>query len=112
VADVLVLAGDLSTPIKVAWILWLAWGLAQIGWYRRACTAVPVSQPTPHPRLERDRVEPRRARSGSPSTPTPSAPGDVMAAAADSTPPSNDAAPSESTPEKVVPPVTDPPHES
>lgn len=111
-ADVLALANDVSTPIKVAWILWLAWGIVQIGWYRRACIAVPVSQPAPHARLERDRVRPRRARSGSPSTPTPSAPGDVMAAAADATPPSNDAAPSGSTPEKVVPSVTDPPHES
>ena len=25
-----------SDPVKIAWVLWLGWGIAQIGWYRRS----------------------------------------------------------------------------
>jgi hypothetical protein len=24
-----------SDPMKIAWVLWIGWGIAQIGWYRR-----------------------------------------------------------------------------
>lgn len=88
-ADVLVLANDVSMPIKVAWILWLTWSILQVGWYRRGRIAVPVSQPAPYARLERPRVEPPRYRAASATAPIPPAPGDVMATASDATPPAN-----------------------
>jgi hypothetical protein len=25
----------ISDPVKVGWVLWIGWGVAQIGWYRR-----------------------------------------------------------------------------
>ena len=25
----------ISDPVKIAWVLWAGWGIAQIGWYRR-----------------------------------------------------------------------------
>jgi hypothetical protein len=25
----------ISDPVKVAWAIWIGWGVAQIGWYRR-----------------------------------------------------------------------------
>ena len=31
--------GDLSTPIKVGWTVWLAWGIVSLGWYRHARVA-------------------------------------------------------------------------
>jgi hypothetical protein len=37
--DVIALA-SVSNPIKLAWILWFAWGFVQVGWYRRACLEV------------------------------------------------------------------------
>jgi hypothetical protein len=37
-----------STPLRMAWVVWLAWGVAQIFWYRyernsRAAAAVPAT---------------------------------------------------------------------
>ena len=25
-----------SDPVKIAWVLWIGWGIAQLGWYRRS----------------------------------------------------------------------------
>jgi hypothetical protein len=25
-----------SDPLKIAWVLWIGWGIAQVGWYRRS----------------------------------------------------------------------------
>jgi hypothetical protein len=36
--------GDLSTPVKVGWTLWFAWGVASLGWYRHT-QVVPVMEP-------------------------------------------------------------------
>jgi hypothetical protein len=56
-ADVIALA-SVSNPIKLAWILWFAWGFVQVGWYRRACVEVsPV--PVPPARVERAQRPPR-----------------------------------------------------
>jgi hypothetical protein len=51
-AEVMALANGVgvSNPIKLAWILWFAWGLVQVGWYRRACVAAsPVWVPPARP---------------------------------------------------------------
>ena len=31
--------GDLSTPVKVGWTVWLAWGVVSLGWYRHSRVA-------------------------------------------------------------------------
>jgi hypothetical protein len=55
--DVIAVA-SVSNPIKLAWILWFAWGFVQVGWYRRACVEVsPV--PVPPARFERAQRPPR-----------------------------------------------------
>ena len=33
-AELLDVLDAFSTPLKVAWVVWLAWGVAQIYWYR------------------------------------------------------------------------------
>jgi hypothetical protein len=35
-ADLIDLFGIVSDPLKVAWVLWIGWGVAQVGWYRRS----------------------------------------------------------------------------
>ncbi len=36
--------GDLSTPVKVGWTLWFAWGVVSLGWYRHT-RVVAVMEP-------------------------------------------------------------------
>jgi len=50
-----------STPLKVAWAVWLTWGVAQVYWYRQERT------PAPLPRTSRP-VTPAESR---PSVPPP-----------------------------------------
>jgi hypothetical protein len=52
----------ISDPVKIAWVLWIGWGVAQIGWYRRtrqgfapARTVQPAAHMTP-PRLTQSGV--------------------------------------------------------
>ncbi|HVQ14559.1 MAG TPA: hypothetical protein VMS40_13250 [Vicinamibacterales bacterium] len=33
-AELLDILDAFTTPLKVAWVVWLAWGIAQIFWYR------------------------------------------------------------------------------
>ena len=35
--------GDLSTPVKVGWTIWVAWGIVALGWYRHARVAEHVA---------------------------------------------------------------------
>ena len=89
-ADLAVLLNQLSTPIKVGWMLWLAWSAVQVLWYRRLPVAEPVLQPVPRPRLERRRPEPPTANSDSILGLRHSGAGDV-AAVSDPPQPSNSA---------------------
>ena len=41
-SDITAVIGDLSTQIKVGWMIWVAWGVVLMGWYRHARVAVPV----------------------------------------------------------------------
>jgi hypothetical protein len=59
--DLAVLVNQVSTPVKVAWLVWLVWSVIQIGWHRWAgvtasLVAVIVPRPAPGPRLEADGV--------------------------------------------------------
>jgi hypothetical protein len=47
--DDLIRPGELSTFVKVAWLLWLVWGLAQVEWRRRGRVAGPVPAWLPPP---------------------------------------------------------------
>ena len=54
--------GDLSTPVKVGWTIWLAWGIVSLGWYRHARIAEHVapampSRYTPTPPADAQRHE-------------------------------------------------------
>jgi hypothetical protein len=57
-ADLVALADQMPTPIKVAWALCLAWSLVQVAWRRRAYVEVPTWQQAPYVRAERRRVGP------------------------------------------------------
>lgn len=39
--------GDLSTPVKVGWTIWFAWGMISLGWYRHARAVAPVVSAAP-----------------------------------------------------------------
>ena len=70
--SLLTLVKELPWPIAAGWVLALAWGIAQVVWFRRARVEAPVVQP-PAPR----RVRPRRlvahdARTDSAAVPAPS----------------------------------------
>jgi hypothetical protein len=39
--------GDLSTPVKVGWTLWFAWGVASLGWYRHTRVVAHVAPAMP-----------------------------------------------------------------
>jgi hypothetical protein len=44
VNEILDVANAFTTPLKVAWVVWLAWGIGQVYWYRfeRASAAAPT----------------------------------------------------------------------
>jgi hypothetical protein len=58
VADFIFSLNHVATPIKLAWILWLVWAVVQVGWYRRARIALPVTPPMQAPWPQ---PEPRRS---------------------------------------------------
>lgn len=40
----------ISTPLKIAWGVWVAWAAGQVAWYRRGRVVVlPRMLPTPRP---------------------------------------------------------------
>ena len=67
---------DLSTPIKVGWTIWLAWGVVSLGWYRHArvaehaAPAMP-SRYTPMPPADRQLYEEDPNYSDSPGSSAP-----------------------------------------
>ena len=69
-AELLDVANAFSMPLKVAWVVWLAWGIGQVYWYRfeRARAAAPtvpsgarVARRTAPPRPARPVVTPSAA---------------------------------------------------
>ena len=46
VSAVIELFQEISAPVKVGWMLWIIWCVAQIVWYRRA-RVMPVQAPAP-----------------------------------------------------------------
>ena len=61
-AELLDVANALSLPLKVAWVVWLAWGIGQVYWYRfeRASAAAPTLPSGA--RVPRRTAPPRTAR--------------------------------------------------
>ena len=45
--ELMAVIGDLSTPVKVGWTLWFAWGVISFGWYRHARVAAYVAPAMP-----------------------------------------------------------------
>lgn len=58
-ADLTSLLNHAPTSLKAAWMLWLVWSVAQIGWYRRLGIAVPAPLPELGRPLERRLREPK-----------------------------------------------------
>lgn len=55
--DVVVLASQVSLPIKLAWFLWLAWSVVQIGWYRKVrVTASAAPRPASRTQIDETAV--------------------------------------------------------
>ncbi len=90
VFDVIALVNDISTPIKVSWILWFAWGIAQAGWYQRAHVTAPATAATPRPLPQRPRGVARK-RPDPVAAPAPAEPADVTATGSEPPPPSHGA---------------------
>ena len=108
-ADVVVLVNQLPMPVMVAWILWLAWCVFQIAWFRRARIAVPVWQPAPSPRPARHRVAHQRGRSNPALTPEAAVTQGVLAGAPDvPRPPASAVSGSEGQPGPVAEAETNP----
>lgn len=47
--DLMSVVHQISNPVKAGWVVWVAWGLVQFGWYRHARTAAPAEQPAKQP---------------------------------------------------------------
>lgn len=61
-AELLDILDAFSTPLKVAWVVWLAWGIAQIFWYRyerRPRTVKRAAAPARKPFVSRPSVPER-----------------------------------------------------
>ena len=52
--DMLMVVTGLSTPVKIAWVDWMMWGVGQLLWYRRSRNYAPPAYvpPPPPPRLQ------------------------------------------------------------
>ena len=46
-SDIAALIGDLSTQLKIGWMIWFTWGVVLMGWYRHARVTAPVALLTP-----------------------------------------------------------------
>jgi hypothetical protein len=70
--DLFVLANQISTPVKIAWLLWLAWVVVQAASYRWARAAVPaVEEPVAATALDRNGIEQVRESSSNPTSELP-----------------------------------------
>lgn len=58
-------ANAFDTPLKVAWIVWLAWGIGQLFWYKRARTSA-IARKLQAPVSPARRPAPRRDKSVEP----------------------------------------------
>ena len=58
-------ANAFGTPLKVAWIVWLAWGIGQLFWYKRARTNA-IARKLQAPVHPARRPAPRRDKSAEP----------------------------------------------
>ena len=45
--EITAVLGDLSTPVKLGWTLWFAWGVVSLGWYRHARVVAHVAPAMP-----------------------------------------------------------------
>jgi hypothetical protein len=66
VANLLTSLNELPLVVKIGWMLWMAWGTAQVLWFRRAHVMVPVatvSAPAPAAPARRRSVPARPAAS-------------------------------------------------
>jgi hypothetical protein len=62
IAELLDVANAFTTPLKVAWVVWLAWGIGQVYWYRfERARAAAVTSPS-SARVPRRTVPPRPGR--------------------------------------------------
>jgi hypothetical protein len=48
-AEVLDILDAFTLPLKVAWVIWLAWGIGQLFWYRYERTPRAMAAPRPAP---------------------------------------------------------------
>ena len=61
----------LSLPVKIAWGVWLAWGLAQLAWYYWPAQSTPTYARTPVPPARDSSVRPVAVRPSSIKKPAP-----------------------------------------
>jgi hypothetical protein len=74
-ADIVDVLAALSMPVKIAWIVWLAWGAAQIVWYRQQRVEIVVKAlPMPRPRTRAPR---KVAQEPAPEAADPAAPVEI-----------------------------------
>ena len=45
--EITAVISDLSTPVKLGWTLWFAWGVVSLGWYRHARVVAHVAPAMP-----------------------------------------------------------------
>lgn len=60
-AELMDIADAFSGPLKIAWMVWIAWGVGQWFWYRHERRAAQAA-PSPAPAEKRRSVPPRRMR--------------------------------------------------
>lgn len=89
-AAVIDLIRDISTPVKLGWMLWVIWCAAQFEWYRRG-RAMPAQRQAPRIEVKkRPSVEPRldtpvEVPAHAPAEVSAAVPADLAPAAAPST---------------------------
>jgi hypothetical protein len=75
-----------STPLKVAWVVWLAWGVAQVFWYRyerRQGSASRAAAPVRKPFVSKPSMPERPTRLVTPEQVIPKEPAFAESAPAD-----------------------------
>ena len=75
-----------STPLKVAWVVWLAWGVAQVFWYRyerRQRSATRAAAPVRKPFVSKPSMPERPTRLVTPEQVMPKEPAFTESAPAD-----------------------------
>ena len=100
-ADLMASVPPGAIPIGFAWIVWLAWGSVQLGWYRRARLIVPVGQLAP--RAQPPRRPSPRPTATPPAEPAPAPPPRAATSEAGSAPSSRRARRRQARHEHMVP---------